>query len=111
MASHRPAVNAKLVLQADDVNVADVEEVRSAQIRRQILLLNLEVNYIRVLVATLDVIHRHCETLALGIAALDAEFNIEINRFQRYQSGGSGRRVDFEYYAGGQRFFPKWYER
>lgn len=43
--------------------------------------------------------------VALGIAALDAEFNIEINRFQRYQSGGSGRRVDFEYYAGGQRFF------
>jgi hypothetical protein len=42
-----PAENAELVLQADNVHVADVEEVRSTQIRRQILLLNLEVNYFR----------------------------------------------------------------
>jgi hypothetical protein len=43
--------------------------------------------------------------VALGVAALDAEFHIQINRFQRFQPGGAGRRVDFEYYADGQRFF------
>ena len=61
----RPAENAELVLQADDVHVADVEEVRRAQIGRQILLLNLEANHFRILVAALDVIDRHRETLAL----------------------------------------------
>lgn len=43
--------------------------------------------------------------VALGVAALDAEFNIQINRFQRFNPGGSARRVDFEYYADGERFF------
>jgi hypothetical protein len=57
--------------------------------------------------ATSETLTRLSEVVgvALGVAALDAEFNIEINRIQRYQPGGSGRRVDFEYYAGGQRFF------
>ena len=50
----RPAENAELVLQADDVHVADVEEVRGAQIGRQVLLLNLEANHFRVLVAALE---------------------------------------------------------
>jgi len=59
MAAGRPAENAELLLQADDVHVADVEEVRSTLIRRQTLLLNLEANYFRVFVATLNVIHRH----------------------------------------------------
>jgi hypothetical protein len=43
--------------------------------------------------------------VALGIAALDAELDIEINRFQRFRATGRTRRVDFEYYADGQRFF------
>ena len=43
--------------------------------------------------------------VALGVAALDAEFDIRINRFQRFQPGGAARRVDFEYYADGERFF------
>jgi hypothetical protein len=62
-----PAENAELVLQADDVHVADVEEVRRTQIGRQVLLLNLEANYVRVFVAAFDVVDRHGETLALGI--------------------------------------------
>ena len=66
-----PAENAELVLQADDVHVADVQEVRGAQIGRQVLLLNLEANYFRVLVATLNVVDRHCETLALGMRGCD----------------------------------------
>ena len=48
----RPAENAELVLQADDVHIADVEEVGGAQIGRQVLLLNLEADHFRILVAT-----------------------------------------------------------
>ena len=66
-----PAENAEFVLQTDDVHVADVEEVRGAQIGRQVLLLNLEVNYFRILVAAFDVVHGHRETLALGMRGLD----------------------------------------
>ena len=67
MTTGGPAENAELVLQADDVHVADVEEVRGAQIGRQVLLLNLEANHFRVLVATRNVIDRHGEALALGM--------------------------------------------
>jgi hypothetical protein len=68
----RPAENAELVLQADDVHVADVEEIRSAQIGRQVLLLDFETNHLRVLVAILNVIHRDGEALALGMRACDS---------------------------------------
>ena len=51
--------NAELVLQADDVHVADVEEVRRAQIGWQVLLLNLEANYFRVFVTAFNVVDRH----------------------------------------------------
>jgi hypothetical protein len=54
-----PAKNAELVLQADDVQVADVEEVRRAQLGEQVLLLNLEANYFRVFVTTFYVVDRH----------------------------------------------------
>jgi hypothetical protein len=54
--------------------------------------------------ATTETLSRLSEVVgvALGIAALDAEFNIEINRFQRYQPGGSGRRVDFDGHVAGK---------
>ncbi len=55
VATGGPTENAELVLQADDVHVADVEEVRCAQIGRQVLLLNLEANYVRVLIARFNV--------------------------------------------------------
>ena len=71
MTAGRPAENAELVLQADDVHVADVEEVGGAQIGRQVLFLNLKVNYFRILVAAFDVVHRHRETLALRMRGLD----------------------------------------
>ena len=66
----RPAENAELVLQADDVHVADVEEVRGAQIGRQVLLLNLETNHFRVLVAARNVVDRYGQALALRVRAL-----------------------------------------
>src|SRR5208337_1897801 len=67
----RPAENAELVLQADDVHVADVQEVSGTQIRRQVLLLNLEANHLRVLVASRNVVDRYGQALALGVRALD----------------------------------------
>ena len=71
MTAGGPAENAELVLQADDVHVADVEEVRGAQIGRQVLLLNLEANHFRVLVAAWNVVDRNGEALALGMRAGD----------------------------------------
>ena len=67
-----PAKNAELVLQADDVHVADVEEVRGTQIGRQVLLLNLEANHFRVLVATRNIVDRHGQALALRMRACDS---------------------------------------
>ena len=70
VAAGGPSENAELVLQTDNVHVADVEEIRGAQIGRQVLFLNLKANHLRVVVAALDVVHRHRETLALGIRGL-----------------------------------------
>src|SRR5438067_360788 len=66
-----PAENAELVLQADDVHIVDVEEVRGTQIGRQVLLLNLEANHFRVLVAIRNVVDRRCEALTLWMRACD----------------------------------------
>ena len=71
VAAGRPAENAELVLQADDVHVADVEEIRRAQIGRQVLLLDLEANHFRIIVAARNVVDRHGEALALRIRAGD----------------------------------------
>ncbi len=44
--------------------------------------------------------------IGLGIAAMCAQFEVNLNRFRRFMTAGSStRRVDFEYYSGGQRFF------
>ena len=64
-----PAENAELVLQAHDVYVTDIQEVRCPQIGGKVLLLDLEANYFRVLVAAGNVVDRHGQTLALGIRA------------------------------------------
>ena len=71
MTADRPSEDAELVLQTHDVHVADIEEVRGAQIGRQILLLDLEANHFRVLVATLDIVHRNGKALALRMRACD----------------------------------------
>ena len=69
MAAGRSAENAELVLQADDIHIADVQEVRGPQVGRQVLLFDLEANYFRIFIAVLDVIDRHAETLALRMRA------------------------------------------
>src|SRR5712691_3609377 len=67
----RPTENTEFVLQADDIHIANVEEVRRTQIGRQVLLLNLEANHFRVLVAARNVVDRHGQALALGVRACD----------------------------------------
>ena len=67
MAAGGPAVNPKLVLNADDVHVADVDEVRRALVGREILLFYFETHDAGILVPLLDVIDRHRKALALGV--------------------------------------------
>ena len=51
VAAGRAAEDSELVLQADHIDIADIEEVRGAQIGGKILFFNFEANYIRILVA------------------------------------------------------------
>ena len=67
VAAGRPAVDAELMLHADDVRAAEVEEIRRAPVGSQVLLLDLEANRVRIRVATRQIVHRHRETLALGV--------------------------------------------
>jgi len=44
--------------------------------------------------------------VALGVAAMNAQFNVNLNRFRKFATpGASTKRLDFEYYSGNQRFF------
>src|ERR1051325_4565349 len=72
MAASGPPENAELVLQAHDVHVADVEEVCRPQIGRKVLFLNFESNHLGVFIATLHVIDRNRETLALRMGCGDS---------------------------------------
>ena len=64
MAAGRPAKYSILVLQANNINVADIQEVRRTQIRRQILLFYLETNDVGVCIRLSEVIDSNRETLA-----------------------------------------------
>ena len=85
MAAGRPAENPELVLQADDVDVADVEEVRRALVGGQVLFLDLEANFRRIFVAALEVVDRHRKALGLGL----------LGRHRRQQVGGEGGDAAF----------------
>jgi len=65
--ARRPAVNPKLVLNAHDVYIADVDEVRRALVGRKILLDDFETDYTRILITFLVVVERHGKTVALGV--------------------------------------------
>jgi hypothetical protein len=44
--------------------------------------------------------------IALGMAAMVVEFNVNQNRFNKFMAPCSVKnRVDYEYYSGGQRYF------
>ena len=70
MAAGRSAENSELVLERNDIHVAGVQEDGRAPVRIQVLLLDLEADDVRILIAPLDVVHRHREAAALGMAAL-----------------------------------------
>src|SRR4051794_21096735 len=65
MAAHRPTEDSEFVLQADDIDVADVQEVRRAYVRREILILDFEPDHFRVVITAFDVVDRHAQALAL----------------------------------------------
>src|ERR1051325_6778710 len=64
MAACWAAKDSEFVLQAHNIDIADIEEVRGAQIGRKILFFNLEANDIRVIIALFDVVHRDRKALA-----------------------------------------------
>jgi hypothetical protein len=44
--------------------------------------------------------------VALGVAAMNAQFDVNLNRFRKFATPGvATRRLDFEYYSNNQRFF------
>jgi hypothetical protein len=63
MTARRPAENAKLMLDAENVHVADVQEIRRAQVRWQILLRDLKAHFRRIIVTVLEIIYRHDRAL------------------------------------------------
>src|ERR1044071_5112511 len=65
----RTAEDAKLMLQAYGIDIADIEEVGRPQIGRQILLFNLEANHLGVLIAAGNVVDRHGKAVSVGIHA------------------------------------------
>ena len=70
VATDRAAEYAELMLQANHINIADVEEIRSAQVRGQILFFDLEAHYFGIVVSVLYVVDRGAETLAFRIRVL-----------------------------------------
>ena len=99
MAAGGSAENAELVLQADDVYVADVEEVRGAQIGRQVLLLNLEANHFRVFVASLmsltDTARHWLAGCAAATAASRSDVNVAMPHFARQVVADKGDPTNF----------------
>ena len=65
--SCRPAENPELVLHADQVHVAVVDEVRCAPVGREVLLFYFETDDTGILVAFLHIIYRYSETLGLRV--------------------------------------------
>ena len=79
VAAGRSAENAELVLQADNVDIADVQEIGGAQIGGQVLLLNLEANHFRIIVAAWNVIDGDREAWLWGCAPATAASRSVVN--------------------------------
>ena len=62
----RTAKNAELVLQADDVDLVDVQEIGRLGVGRQVVLAKLEADPGRILIALRPVVHRDGKTSCLG---------------------------------------------
>ena len=61
---------AELMLQTDNIDIADIQEISGAQVRGQILLLNLAAHYFWIFVPVGGVIHCDTQALALRIRTL-----------------------------------------
>ncbi len=75
----RSAEDSELVLKADDVNVADVEEIGGAQIGRLVLLFDFEAHHFRIIIAALDVVDGDREALALRVRGAIAASRSVVN--------------------------------
>jgi len=71
MTTGRTPEDAKLMVKADGIDVADIEEVGRAQIRRQILLFDLEANLLGRLVYVGNVVDKHGKAVSVRIHAGD----------------------------------------
>ena len=71
MAAGRAAEDAVLVLEADDVGVGEIEEIGRPQVRVELLFLDLEPDFRRVVVTLGNVVDRHDEAIRAGILGGD----------------------------------------
>ena len=72
MAALLSAEDSKFVLQAHDVDIADIEKIGRAKVRREVLFLDLETNHLRILVAAGYVVHGNSQALALRVGRGDS---------------------------------------
>ena len=66
MAARRPSKNTELMLETNDIHVVDVQEIRRAQVGRQILFRDLKAHLRRIIITVLDIIDRHDRALDRG---------------------------------------------
>ena len=77
MSAGRAAIDTKLMLQANDIDAADIEKVRSPQVGREIFLVDLEAYEAgRIFVAFFNVIDRYTKAMCLGIRRGDGGENV-----------------------------------
>ena len=67
VAAGRTAEDAVFVLKADDIRVSEIEEIGRTQVGVDLLLLDFEPNFRRVVVTLGNVVDRHDETIRTGI--------------------------------------------
>ena len=71
VAAGRTAEDAVLVLEADDIGVGEIEEIGRPQVGVDLLLLDFEPNFRRVVVPLRNVVDRHDETIRPGVLGGD----------------------------------------
>ena len=67
MAAGRTAEDAVLVLEADDIGIGEIEEIGRSQVGVELLLLDFEADFGRVVVTLRNVVDGHDETIGPGI--------------------------------------------
>ena len=75
MVASRPAIDAKLVLEADDIGVGEIQKIGSAAIAAQILFCNLKTNFRWIGVAFGNVVYRNDEAFVVGCVVGESSIN------------------------------------